>query len=310
MAPPAAPRLHAVIHGAATALIAAGSVDDLDEGRLEAELLYGEAAGWDRARVLAAGATAPAPATLAAFEALLGRRLAHEPLAYIRGRREFFGMMLAVGPGALVPRPETELLVELALDAIARHPRGGAGLHVADVGTGSGAVAIAIARHAPGVRVTAIDASDAALRWAARNVERWDLGDRVTLCAGDLLTPLREPVDVLVANLPYIPTADLPGLPAAVGGHEPRAALDGGADGLTLVERLLATAPGHLAGDAWACALEVGAGQAARTAARATAALGAGARTHPDLAGIDRVVTAERGLRSGSGAKPRPGGDR
>lgn len=268
---------------------------DIDEGRLEAELLYGAAAGWDRAQVIAAGSEPPAPATLATFEALLDRRVAHEPLAYILGQREFFGLMLQVGPGALVPRPETETLVEQALAAIAAHPRADSGLHVVDVGTGSGAIAVAVAAHAPNVTVTAIDASTEALEWADRNRHRFAVAGRVTLAQGDLLAPIERPIDILIANLPYIPTDEVARLPEEIRAQEPVLAVDGGEDGLELVRQLLGQAPAHLAPDAWACLLEVGAGQTVYAAGLVTDALGVVTETHRDLARIRRVVTARAG---------------
>ena len=157
------PRIRGRLHEAARRLMAAQAADDLDEGHLEAELLYGEAAGMDRTQVIAAGAEVPEPDALVRFGTLLERRLGHEPLAYILGRREFYGLSFAVGPGVLVPRPETETLVEATLAAVREHPGARRVVRVADVGTGCGAVALAVAKHAPNAKLFATDASTEAL---------------------------------------------------------------------------------------------------------------------------------------------------
>jgi len=268
---------------------------DLDSGRLEAELLYGQAAGWERVRVLASASQETDTAALTGFTLLLMRRLKHEPLAYILGHREFYGMDFFVGPGVLVPRPETETLVEAALAAVREHPRAKRLVRVTDVGTGSGAVALAIAQHASPVRMTAIDISTEALTFAGRNRERFGLRERVTLLTGDLLEPLREPQDIVLANLPYIPTDDVDALPAEIREGEPRLAVDGGDDGTELLQRLIAQLPAHLASDARAVLFEVGAGQAGYVGELLQAALGGEPLFHRDLAGIRRVVELRLG---------------
>jgi release factor glutamine methyltransferase len=254
--------VRALLQEAAERLLAVHASDDLDEARLEADLLYGEATGLDRASVIAAGPDEPSDEMRASFEALLARRLDHEPLAYILGRREFYGLTFEVGSGVLIPRPETETLVEAGLAAIREHPRARRLVRVADVGTGSGAVALSVARHAPNAKVFAVDASTAALEWAGRNRERLGLMERVVLLAGDLLEPLTEPLDVVLANLPYVPTEEYEALPPEIRAHEPRASVDGGASGLELFERFAAQLREHLVDDAFAVLLEVGAGQA------------------------------------------------
>lgn len=298
---PSEPRtLSALLHQAARRLWQSGCADSLDEGRLEAELLYAQAAGSDRAHVLAAGGKTPAPAVLARFEELLARRMRREPLAYIRGEREFYGLTFLVGPGVLIPRPETETLVEAALAAIRDHPRARRRVRVADVGTGSGAIALSIARHAPTAEVFAVDESSEALVYAGRNRERLGVIDRVVLLTGDLLEPIDEPLDVVIANLPYIPTEEFEALPPEIRTQEPRLAVDGGEDGLELVRRLLAQLPEHLAADACAVLLEVGAGQADYVATLLEEALrdrwpAVTLSTHLDLLGIKRVVEARCG---------------
>ncbi|MSP22787.1 MAG: peptide chain release factor N(5)-glutamine methyltransferase [Dehalococcoidia bacterium] len=299
------PRINGRLIEAARQLIEARAADDLDEGRLEAELLYAEAAGWDRVRVLASGAEVPEFEVLARFEALLDRRLAHEPLAYILGRREFYGLTFEVGPGCLVPRPETETLVEAALAAIREHPHAHRLVRVADVGTGSGAVALAVAKHALQAEVFATDASTEALEWAGRNRAHLGLTDRVVLLTGDLLEPIGEPLDVVLANLPYIPTEEVERLPEVIRTHEPRLAVDGGEDGLDLYRRLAEQLPSHLAEGVSAVLIEVGSGQASFAADVLTNALvlrqaqgeriGLDVRYHRDLAGTRRVVEVRRG---------------
>lgn len=279
--------------------MAARSADDIDEGRLEAELLYGEAAGWDRVRVLASGSEVPDTAVLGRFESLLLRRLAHEPLAYILGRREFYGLTFEVGPGCLVPRPETETLVEAGLAAIHEHPHARRLVRAADVGTGSGAVALSVAQHAPEVQMFATDASTEALAWAGRNRHRFHLEDRVVLLTGNLLEPLSEPLDVVLANLPYIPSDEVEALPEVIRSHEPHLAVDGGPDGLELYRALCAQLPDHLAEGPRAVLVEVGSGQATFAADLIASALGGGSdldvRYHRDLAGTRRVVEVRQG---------------
>ena len=298
---PTEPLVRDVVHRATERLLAARCADDLDEARLQAEVLYGEAAQRDRAQVIAAGAHPSNAATRAAFEALLARRLAHEPLAYILGRREFYGMTLAVGPGCLIPRPETETVVEAALAAVAEHPRARRLVRVADIGTGSGAIALAVAQHAPSTRVFAIDVSTAALQWAGLNMRRFGLQARVVLLAGDLAEPLPEPVDVLCANLPYVPSEEFADLPPEIRASEPQVAVEGGPTGIELIARLAATLPRHLAPDAACAIFELGAGQAGFVEELVTRALteaGRGpldVRVHRDLRGIRRVVEVRYG---------------
>ena len=222
-------------------------------------------------------------------------RLAHEPLAYILGRREFYGLTFEVHPGVLIPRPDTETLVEATLAAIREHPAARRLVRVADIGTGSGAVALAVARHASTAKVWATDVSTEALAIAGANRRRFGLEARVVLLAGDLLEPLTEPLDVVVANLPYIPTAEVDRLLPEVRDWEPRGALDGGVDGLAAFRALAAQLSAHLAAGPRAVLLEVGAGQAEAVAALFAEVVGGAVRTHRDLAGNERVVE----LRSG-----------
>jgi release factor glutamine methyltransferase len=228
--------LRETLREAAQRLIVGQAAEDLDDAVLQADLLYAESSGLDRAQVMAA--SEGAPEALAEFAELLGRRLNHEPLAYILGRREFYGRTFEVGPGCLVPRPETEELVEAALAAVREHPRAKRFVRVADIGTGSGIIGLSIAAHAPNTKVWCVDVSTEALQWAGKNMLRHGLQDRVVLLAGDLLEPLAEPIDVLCANLPYVPTDDYEELPPQIRNREPRVAVEGGVTGMELIRRL------------------------------------------------------------------------
>ena len=246
---------------------------------LEAELLIRAAAKLTRTEYFAGAALSPEASD--AVESLVERRLTREPLAYIAGHREFYGLDFAVGPGVLVPRPETELLVDIGLREI-RAIDGP--VRVADIGTGSGAVAIAVAKHAPGANVTASDVSDSALAIAAANASRH--GVAIRFVRGDLASPVAE-ADLVLANLPYIPSLEIPGLAPEIADWEPRSALDGGPDGLDLIRRLIDDCAERLRPRL--LALEVGAGQAGSVAAYARDRHAA-TTTERDLAGVERVV--------------------
>jgi release factor glutamine methyltransferase len=243
-----------------------------------------EATGWDRAQIAADPGSEISPAATRRFAEMVRRRLRREPVAYILGRGGFRYLELSVDPRVLIPRPETELLVELALEL---RPRS-----VLDVGTGSGAIALAIAAELPGCEVTATDTSPAALDVARANAERLGLASRVKLVAGTL--PPDGGFELAVANLPYVSEAEWEGLEPEVAKWEPREALLAGPDGL---DALRATIPA-LAGVADIVALEVGVGQAAEVAGLLIdAGLGA-VETRADLAQIDRVVIGRRGAGS------------
>lgn len=287
--------LRALLHDAATQLVATRAAGDLDEGRLEAELLYGAAAGLERTQVIARGSEDVTPEVSGAFEALLARRLAREPLAYILGRRECYGMTFEVGRGVLVPRPETELLIETTLAAVREHPSARRLVRVVDVGTGCGVVALAVAWHAPNAKLYALDRATAALAVAGRNRTRFGLRNRVVLLQGDLFDALPERVEVVTANLPYVPTVELEALAPEVRDWEPAWALNGGKDGLEMIRRLIYCVPEYLAGGPRAVLLEVGDGQATKVARLLAAAVGGPARLHADLAGRPRVVEVRVG---------------
>lgn len=266
-------------------------VADVPGARLDALLLLGEVAGATRAELLAHPERALDPAQRAAFDALVARRAAREPLAYIVGHREFYGRDFVVSPAVLVPRPETELLVELSLAYLRTRERTGG---VVDVGTGSGALAVTLAAECPALRVLALDRSVAALAVARANGRRWQVAPRLGLLQSDLLGAVRDPLVLIVANLPYIPSAAVDALMPEVARYEPRLALDGGADGLAPNRRLLAEAATRLTAGGLLL-LELGADQAAPLVAAAHCVFaGADVAVERDLAGCDRVLRVRR----------------
>lgn len=226
------------------------------------------------------------------LEVFITRRIGGEPLAYIVGRREFYGLDLEVNESVLIPRQETELLVELALEYIASMDERHGPTTVVDVGTGSGAVTLAVAAHADDARIIGVDISPSALTVAMRNRDRL-LGSGVEFVQGDLLAPVAGTVDVIVSNPPYIPSGTLPTLAAEVQ-REPRGALDGGADGLDHFRRLATQAGERLApGGVLIVELMPEQMDAAAEIARRTIPNIASVSTHPDLTGNSRALVAQ-----------------
>jgi release factor glutamine methyltransferase len=259
--------------------------------RLDAELLVAHVLKLPRVQLYVQFERVLAPEELASLRDLIKRRQSGESIAYLTGHKEFWKFDFAVDARVLVPRPDTETLIE---EALARLPAAAEGVasRIADVGTGSGALAITLAKLRADAAVFATDVSPAALEVARANAER--LGAAVTFVEGDLAAPLaaHAPFTLLVANLPYIPSGDLPSLPADVR-SEPALALDGGPDGLDLVRRLVAEAPALLA-PGGALALEIGDGQAEATGALLTAAGFTDVQSRKDLAGVERVVSGRK----------------
>ena len=216
----------------------------IPDARLEAEVLVMSVMRMPRQSIFSEQETEVTGQQQSALDEKLERRYKREPLAYILGQREFYGINVVLTPAVLIPRPETEGLVEHAL-FMAMMGMESRDLTIADVGTGSGAIAINLAIHLPAGRVFAVDVADAVLDVAAYNIRAHGVGDRVTLVIGDLLDAVPEPVDLVVANLPYIPTDRIPTLQPEVQ-QEPVLALDGGADGLDLIRRLLVQAEDKL----------------------------------------------------------------
>lgn len=280
--------IDALLTRAAERLRAAG----VESARLDAELLMAWAAGIERAHLISRQIDL-SPDTLARFESALERRERREPVAYIAGVREFHSLDFEVSPAVLIPRPETETLV----DAAVRFVEGMPDARVLDVGSGSGAIAVTIARECPRVRIVALDISGAALEIARHNAARHGAADRIELRRADLFEPLDggAPLgvfDLVVSNPPYIESSAIVALAPEVRDYEPRAALDGGADGLRFYRRVAADVRAHLAAGAGAMMVEVGAGQAA--AVRKIFADAGMSRLDVinDLSGIARVVIA------------------
>lgn len=263
----------------------------IDEAALEADLLLAACLEVERAFLPAHGEVLLTPEQEQRYRDWVERRARREPLAYITGRRWFYGLELVVTPAVLIPRPETELLVELALAWLERRRMTAT---VVDVGTGSGAVAVALACHTPPtVPIVATDISAAALAVAQTNAQRHGVADRIAWFQGDLLAPLTMPVDLILANLPYVALAERDRLMPEVRDFEPPEALFAGEDGLSLIGRLLAQAPAHLR-PGGGLLLEIGYGQAEAVLALAQASFPAAhLALHPDLAGIPRVLQVE-----------------
>lgn len=267
-------------------LLAEGQIE---QPRLEAEWLL---AGGARCSRLEFYRTPDAPLSAGVAERYneaLRRRLSGEPLQYLLGSAEFYGLDFRVRPGVLIPRPETELMAETAIRLLrgAGHPA-----RFADIGTGSGCVAITIARHVESAIGLAVDCSSMAIAVARDNVARHGLTERVRVVEGELCEPLHgleRACGVIAANLPYIPTAALAMLPPDVRDHEPRNALDGGRDGLGLIRQLFATAPPYL-GPGGRLLVEVGAGQSRPAAELAKRWGWRTVAMLRDLAGIERLL--------------------
>jgi release factor glutamine methyltransferase len=254
--------------------------------RLEAELLLGKTTGWSRTEVLAHPERTPASAAEGAFWQLVARREASEPIAYLLGEREFYGRMFRVDRRALIPRPETELLVELGRAAVVRWRADGQEPRVVDVGTGCGAIAVSVAVEG-NVSVVATDVSLAALTLAKENA--YLNSANLRLVVADLLEGLRGPLHVVLANLPYVPTSRV--LPSDVRDYEPHVALFGGVRGTELIERLLQQARVLLAPGGEVC-VELDEEEQATPVAVLARELYPSARVSvcQDAGGYDRVV--------------------
>jgi release factor glutamine methyltransferase len=261
-----------------------------DTPDLDARLLVGHALGLDHGALMAAAARALTPAETEALEAAVARRLVCEPVARIRGSKEFWSLPLAVTPDVLVPRPETETVVEAAL-AVA--PRDQA-LRIADLGTGSGAILLALLTELPAASGIGTDRSARALAVARRNADALGLTGRAVFVACDFADAVAPGCDIVVANPPYIPTDDIATLAPDVRDFDPRLALDGGPDGLAAYRAVAADAARVLAPGGW-LGLEIGIGQAeAVTALLVQRGLAVPCAPRPDLAGRPRVVMAQR----------------
>ena len=256
-----------------------------DRPQVEAEVLLSHLLDQPRTYLWAHPEAELTPQQATDYAVWVRRRAAGEPLPYITGQIEFFGLTFAVTPDVLIPRPETETVVETALDWLNAHPVATA----VDVGTGSGCIAVALAAHAPSLRLYAMDVSPAALQVARANAERHNVEERITFLEGDLLEPLAEPADLILSNPPYVANDDWDALPLSVQ-QEPRMALLSGVDGLDAIRRLLQQACTRLA-PGGLMLVEIGERQGEAAQALAQAAFPkADVAILPDLTGKDRVL--------------------
>jgi release factor glutamine methyltransferase len=253
------------------------------DARLDAEVLARHALGWDRGRLVADGRDAMAPDAGVRYQAFIERRAAREPVAFITGHREFWALDFEVTPDVLIPRPETELIVEAVLQRRGRERV----RTIVDVGTGSGCLAVVLAREYPDARVLAIDISEEALAVALRNVRRHDVEDRVTLVRSDLLDAVDIKSDVIVSNPPYV--SSTVELAAEIVNYEPAVALYSGVDGLALLGRLINDARARLQSDGL-FVVEFGLGQEDDVRSLADASGWRSMETIADLQGIARTA--------------------
>lgn len=265
----------------------------IEQPDVDARLLTGHALHLGRAQLIAQPDRVLEAREVAVVSALAARRLRHEPVSRILGQKEFWSLMLQVTPDVLVPRPDTETVVEAALDFIVRGGLRMEKLRILDIGTGSGAPLLALLKELPNARGTGTDISAAALAVARANAERNDLAGRCAFVACNVAEGLNGPFDLIVSNPPYIARGDIATLAPEVREYDPALALDGGADGLDAYRAIAAQAPGLLA-DGGRLIVELGAGQEPAVRALFTkAGLEAGA-ARPDLAGIPRALSAKR----------------
>lgn len=254
----------------------------VENARLEAEWLLCAATGLDRVGLYVNFEKPLSDAELTPFRAMVARRAKREPLQYILGSQEFYGLDFTVTPDVLIPRHDTEVLVQAAID------RASGARRILDIGVGSGCIAVTLAKTLPGVEVWGVEKSPAALALAQQNAERH--GVRVTLCEGSLFEPFPgERFDLIVSNPPYIPTADLETLQPEVRDYEPWGALDGGPDGLDFYRTIIPAAREHLSPGGWLL-FELGIGQAEAVGAMLTQSGFVDTFTAKDPSLIDRVV--------------------
>jgi release factor glutamine methyltransferase len=259
------------------------------DAAFDAELLARHALGWDRAQLISRGGQAPPQGFEAAYEQLVARRAAREPVALITGVREFWGRDFEVTRDTLIPRPETEFIVEEAMESFrARHPRA-----IIDVGTGTGCIAVSLGCEFPRARVVATDISEGALDVARRNAARHGITDRIEFVRTHLMNGVTVGADLIVSNPPYVVDSAAPALSPEVVNFEPHDALFGGPDGLAVIRELLAEAPARLA-PGGLLVVEFGFGQEADVCALAERAGWTVLRLRQDLQGIPRTIVLRR----------------
>jgi release factor glutamine methyltransferase len=265
----------------------------IESPELDARILIGHALGIDHAALAAAASRALNATEQQAIATLAHRRVAREPVARIVGTKEFWSLTLRISTATLVPRPETETVVEVALGAVNQRGARSRPLRIADLGTGSGAILLALLSELSLARGVGTDVSTAALTVARDNAKQLGLsGARFVAC--DIAAALRGPFDLIVSNPPYIASADIAGLAPEVRDFDPRAALDGGTDGLAFYRAIAAAAPALLV-PGGALIVELGAGQAQKVAALFAAAGLAPAAPRHDLHGVPRALCAAKG---------------
>jgi release factor glutamine methyltransferase len=266
---------------------------EVEAPRLCAEILLADALQCERIRLFTAYDQVPDSDVLAKFRAHVREAATGKPIAYLTGRKEFFSLEFTVTPDVLIPRPETEILAERLIALARKQPD--AVRRVLDLGTGSGCLAVSLAKHLPGAEVHASDVSEAALAVAQQNAERHGVAERITWRAGDLFAAWddqRGAYDVIVSNPPYVATENAP-VEDSVRDFEPHAALFAGSDGLAVIRRLIAEAPAYLAAEGHLL-LEMGFDQAAAVRELATAAAWREIVTYRDGGGHERVLHARR----------------
>lgn len=282
------------VEAARRALAARLRTATIESAELDARILMCHALGLDLTGLISAAQRQLTPDKSARLEQFACRRLAGEPVARIIGEKEFWGLPLQLSSATLVPRPDTETVVELALELLRAGGDLTRPLRIADLGTGSGAILLALLSELPAAQGFGTDISEAALRTAAANAACAGLADRATFIACDYASGLAGPFDLIVSNPPYIRSADIGGLAAEVRDHDPLAALDGGADGLDAYRALIPQAAGLLAPGA-ALVLEAGQGQSGPIQAlMAAAGLMSVIAPKADLAGIPRAVAGHK----------------
>jgi len=263
----------------------------LESPELDARILVGHALGLDHSRLVAAASQQISDLTASQIERFAARRLAREPVARIVGMREFWGLQLAVTPDVLVPRPETETVVELALDRLDLTGPRTRPLRIADLGTGSGAIMLALLSELPNAHAVGTDTNFRALAVGRANAGRLGLAARTAFVACDFGAALAGPFDLVVSNPPYIASAEIATLAPEVREHDPRGALDGGSDGLVAYRTIAAAAP-HLLTPSGHLVVEIGAGQEGAVMALLEAEGLAIAATRPDFSSIMRALAA------------------
>lgn len=269
-----------------------------DSSRLDAEVLLAHARGCQRIELYTAFEEEAEESLRESFRDLVRRRAAGTPVAYLVGHREFFSLSFHVSPDVLIPRPETELIVVRVLDLAKQQAKQQSGepLRIADVGTGSGILAVCFAKHLSNASVTAVDISGAALAVAATNAEQHEVAERIELVESDLFAevPAGEPFDVIVSNPPYVASHEMAELDPSVRDHEPHLALDGGEQGTEIIARLIPQSAERLKPGGWLL-MEVGPYNVQQVdqlvADNEQFSLEV---TIPDLAGHPRVVQAQR----------------